>query len=67
MATKWMQGLHARLIAETGQGTVEYVALIVLLAAVFAGVVGIGGGDVGKKIAGTITEQVEQTIDGVAK
>ena len=49
---------------EAGQGTVEYVALILLLALVFAAVVKSGVGkdfDIGK----TIVEKLKQSIDGV--
>jgi uncharacterized iron-regulated membrane protein len=58
--------LHTRLLAgrERGQGTVEYVALILLLALVFAAVVKFGAGkdfDIGK----TIVEKLKDAIDGV--
>ncbi|HEV3001025.1 MAG TPA: hypothetical protein VGW75_09835 [Solirubrobacteraceae bacterium] len=49
---------------ERGQGTVEYVALILLLALVFAAVVKFGAGkdfDIGK----TIVEKLKDAIDGV--
>lgn len=43
MIYRWMGALHARLVAigpgERGQGTVEYVALILLVAALLAGIV----------------------------
>ena len=47
-----------------GQGTVEYVALILLLALVFAAVVKFGAGkdfDIGK----TIVTKLKEAIDGV--
>ncbi|HEV2815227.1 MAG TPA: hypothetical protein VGW10_18370 [Solirubrobacteraceae bacterium] len=62
--------LHTALIAawpsdrERGQGTVEYVALILLLALVFAAVVKFGAGkdfDIGK----TIVDKLKDAIDGV--
>ena len=59
--------LHAALLtlrAERGQGTVEYVALILLLALVFAAVVKAGAGkdfDIGK----TIVTKLKEAIDGV--
>jgi hypothetical protein len=62
--------LHTALLAalpndrERGQGTVEYVALILLLALVFAAVVKFGAGkdfDIGK----TIVEKLKDAIDGV--
>ena len=59
--------LHASLLtlrSERGQGTVEYVALILLLALVFAAVVKAGAGkdfDIGK----TIVTKLKEAIDGV--
>ncbi len=62
--------LHAALLSlspadrERGQGTVEYVALILLLALVFAAVVKFGAGkdfDIGK----TIVDKLKDAIDGV--
>ncbi len=53
-----------RLAPARGQGTVEYVALILLLALVFAAVVKFGAGkdfDIGKTIVGKLKE----SIDGV--
>jgi hypothetical protein len=54
-----------RLRHERGQGTVEYVALILLLAFVFAGVVkyGIKGDQL--KIGDTIVKKLKDSIDGV--
>ena len=49
---------------ERGQGTVEYVALILLLALVFAAVVKFGAGkdfDIGQ----TIVDKLKDAIDGV--
>ena len=49
---------------DRGQGTVEYVALILLLALVFAAVVKFGAGkdfDIGK----TIVTKLKDAIDGV--
>lgn len=51
---------------ERGQGTVEYVALILLLALVFAAVVKFGAGkdfDIGK----TIVSKLKDAIDGVGE
>ena len=53
------------LAAEHGQGTVEYVALILLVAAVFAAVVTAGPGDAGSKIAGKITTQIQNQINSI--
>jgi hypothetical protein len=49
----------------TGQGTVEYVALILLVAGLFATVVVAAGGVKGDGIAHAITEKIKSTIDGV--
>jgi hypothetical protein len=63
---------HARLYrtyrhmaTERGQGTVEYVALILLVAGIFAAVVGAGGGSTGKEIATKISSEIKQQIDSV--
>ena len=57
---------HAGLLNARGQGTVEYVALILLLALVFAAVVKFGAGkdfDIGK----TIVDKLKSAIDGVGE
>ena len=63
---------HAALIRLTrplgpcsGQGTVEYVALILLVAAVLAGVVAVGQGLKGGGIAEVVVHQLKQAISGV--
>ena len=48
-----------------GQGTVEYVGLILLIAAVIAGVLAAGKGLHGGKIAETIVAKLKDAIDGV--
>jgi hypothetical protein len=48
-----------------GQGTVEYVALILLVAGLFATVVVAAGGVKGDGIAHAITEKIKSTIDSV--
>lgn len=56
---------HAALLRmrdETGQGTIEYVGLMVLMATVLTAVVGAstkGGLDLPKTIVGEIKEQIE--------
>jgi Flp pilus assembly pilin Flp len=62
--------LHARLLqlrTEDGQGTVEYVALILLVALVMAGVIAAmkgfksdQGNDLGQSILGKIREAVDK-------
>jgi hypothetical protein len=68
-AMGWLYGelAHARgrLVAERGQGTVEYVALIILMALLLAAVVTAvrAKGDAG--IATTIVDKLKAAIDGV--
>ena len=68
-----IQGLiHARLQllvagAQRGQGTVEYVALLFLLGAIFAAVVAAGKGNdfgVTKKIGSTLKETLDAVGSG---
>jgi hypothetical protein len=66
----WMwRRLTALVAAQRGQGTVEYVALILLVAVVLAGVVAatkktsLGSGDIGK----AIMEKIKGAIDDVSK
>lgn len=58
--------LHHRLLlvrqGERGQGTVEYVALAMLIAAVMAGVVIAGGKLQGGGIAQAVTDKVKAAI-----
>jgi hypothetical protein len=53
------------LAAEHGQGTVEYVALILLVAAIFAAVVSAGGGSAGKNIATKVSQEIQNQINSV--
>ena len=55
---------HAALVAERGQGTVEYVGLILLIAAVIAGVVAMGATLKGGGIAETIVTKLKEAVDG---
>ena len=57
---------RTRLAGAAGQGTVEYVALILLVAGLFATVVLAAGGVKGKGIADAVTEKIRSTIEGVA-
>lgn len=51
---------------QAGQGTVEYVALMLLIAGVFAVVVKAAGGTKGgESIAKTIVEKLQATLDSV--
>ncbi len=51
--------------SQAGQGTVEYVALILLIAAVLAGVIAVGQGLKGGGIAQTVVGQLKDAIEGV--
>lgn len=53
---------HRRLAADHGQGTVEYIGLILLLAGVMVAVVKTGSDG---SIAKTIVSKVKDTIDDV--
>jgi hypothetical protein len=56
---------HRRLGApEAGQGTVEYIGLILLLAAVMAVVAGSGHG---KSIGDKVIKEINDSIDSVSK
>lgn len=71
MGYRWMGRLHAAALGagrrESGQGTVEYVALILLVAVVLAGVVAatrkssIGGGQIGQ----TIVKKLQSALQSV--
>ena len=51
-----------RASSQTGQGTVEYVALILLVAAVLAAAVA-AAGKTSFDLAGTVTKQLSKAID----
>ena len=61
--------LHAemahRLRAQSGQGTVEYVGLILLVAVIVAGVVSASKGIGDKGIAETIVKKLKGAVEGV--
>lgn len=50
---------------QRGQGTVEYVGLILLMAVVIGAVVSAGKGADVKEIPGAITDKLKGAIDGV--
>ena len=56
---------YRTLAADRGQGTVEYVALILLVGAIFAAVVGAGGGNAGAGIAKKISSEIQNQINNV--
>jgi hypothetical protein len=64
------QALHAlgRLGRQAGQGTVEYVALILLVALIMAGVVTAMRGyktDQGKSLGDTVLQKIKDSVDHV--
>ena len=61
-----LQG-SATLRRESGQGTVEYVGLILLVAVIVAGVVKASNGIGDKGIAQTIVAKLKAAVDGVGK
>jgi hypothetical protein len=56
---------HAALVSERGQGTVEYVGLVLLIAALLAGVIAIGDTLKGGGIAETVVKKINDTISGL--
>ena len=65
-------GLHqltlaprSRLAAQEGQGTIEYVGLIMLLSVVMAAVIAAAKGDFG--LTEVITDKVKGAIEGATK
>jgi len=63
------RALRLRLAAQRGQGTVEYVGLILLVAGVLAAVVvwatsNAGDQGIGKKVIGQLTKAIDQTSKG---
>jgi hypothetical protein len=51
--------------ADDGQGTIEYVGLILLIAAVMAGVLSMSSSSSGADIGKTIVNKLKSSIDGV--
>ena len=58
---------RARERAEEGQGTVEYVGLILLVAVILAGVVKASGSFSDKGIADAVVKKLKAAIEGVGK
>ena len=58
---------RARGHGERGQGTVEYVGLILLVAVILAGVVKASGSFSDKGIADAVVKKLKAAIDGVGK
>ncbi|MEA2311391.1 MAG: hypothetical protein QOE28_1359 [Solirubrobacteraceae bacterium] len=67
MGYEWMGRLHAALSQgrERGQGTVEYVGLVLLVAVLIAGVVKASGSFSDTGIAEAIVKKLKAAIEGV--
>lgn len=59
--------VRSRLGCPAGQGTVEYVALILLVAGVLAGVIAAAGGLKGGGIAQTVVGKMKAAVEQVGK
>lgn len=57
----------ARFLSERGQGTVEYVGLVLLVAVLIAGVVKASGGFSDTGIAEAVVKKLKGAIDGVGE
>jgi uncharacterized iron-regulated membrane protein len=63
-----MGKLHARLLAageERGQGTVEYVGLVLVVAFIVGAVIKASGGLTDAGIAQTVADKLQEAVEGV--
>ncbi len=67
MGHELMGRTHARLVAANGQGTVEYVGLVLLVAVLIAGVVKASGGFDDTGIAEAVVKKIKAAITGVGE
>jgi hypothetical protein len=68
MVYRWMGRLHAGTLVlrdARGQGTVEYVGLILLIAGVIGAVVTFGGSFKGDGLGKAIVDKLQNAIEGV--
>lgn len=65
MPYEWFGRMHAALARERGQGTVEYVGLVLLVAVLIAGVIKASGGFKDTGIATSIVKKLKEAIDSV--
>jgi hypothetical protein len=66
-ATRHARALVAALEGQRGQGTVEYVGLILLVAVILAGVVKASGGLKDSTIAEAVIKKLKGAIDSVGE
>ncbi len=62
---EWMGRAHAWIVQERGQGTVEYVGLVLLLGVILAGVITATNGFNDAEIAKTVVTKLKAAINSV--
>jgi hypothetical protein len=64
---RWHAAMARTLPSERGQGTVEYVGVVLLVAVLIAGVVTAAGGLQDTDIANAVVRKIKGAINGVGK